>query len=128
MLLPYHQRGKVEFRNDRWRLSGGGALQTYMRIFGQEGLGRPDADAKTEINLLQKFLARKLDAADVPEVKALIVFTNDEVELDVDELPIPAMKLKKLKEFMRLNSKNRALSADQIEEELQQSPSRPDEN
>jgi hypothetical protein len=35
VLLPYHQRGQVIFRKNRWRLSGGGFAQSYMRIFGQ---------------------------------------------------------------------------------------------
>jgi hypothetical protein len=116
VLIPYHQRGKVEFRNNRWRLSGGGILQGYMRIFGQEGLGKPHAEAQAEINSLQKFLTKKLDSVDAPEVKALIVFTNDEVELDAGESPIPAMKLKQLKEFMRRESKIRVLSSDRIVE------------
>jgi hypothetical protein len=114
VLVPYQQSGKVEFRNNRWRLSGGGFLQKYMRIFGQEGLGKPHAEVQSEINALQKFLEKKLDSADVPEVGGLIVFTNEELELEAGESPIPALKLKQLKEFMRQGAKNRVLSGDQI--------------
>ncbi|HZM21754.1 MAG TPA: hypothetical protein VFC02_08420, partial [Anaerolineales bacterium] len=35
VILPYHQPGQVTFKKNRWRLSGGGFLQSYMRIFGQ---------------------------------------------------------------------------------------------
>ncbi len=114
VLIPYHQSGKVEFRNNRWRLSGGSLLHKYLRVFGQEALGKPQAEAQTEINSLQKFLNKKLDSVDVPEVKALLVFTNDEVELDAGDSPIPALKLKQLKEFMRRESKIRVLSSDRI--------------
>lgn len=38
VLLPYHQRGRVTYHKNRWRMSGGGFLQGYMRLFGQEGL------------------------------------------------------------------------------------------
>jgi len=44
VIMPYHQRGQVTFKKNRWRVSGGGFLQNYMRIFGQEGLGRPDIE------------------------------------------------------------------------------------
>jgi hypothetical protein len=115
VLLPYHQRGRVEFKNNRWRLSGGGLLQGYMRIFGQEGLGQPHADAKSEVSSLQKFLEKRLDPADVPEVQALVVFTNDDIELQANEAPIPVLKLKQLKDFMRQHSKNRVISSQDIQ-------------
>ncbi len=114
VLLPYHQRGKVEFKKNRWRMSGGGFLQSYMRIFGQESIGRPDLDAANEIITLQKFLAKKLDEADIPEIKSILVFTNDEVELEIGDSPIPALNLKQLKEFLRQGTKNRVLTNEQI--------------
>ena len=114
VLLPYHQRGNVSFEKNRWKLKGGGFLQGYMRIFGQEGLGRPELDAENEVQTLNKFFAKKLEESDIPEIKPILVFTTDEVELDAGESPIPALKLKQLKEFMRQGGKNRALSTDQI--------------
>ena len=115
-LLPYHQRGKVAFVKNRWKMSGGGFLQSYMRIFGQESLGRPEIDAENEVQTLKKFFAKKLDGANIPEIKPVLVFTNDEVELDAGESPIPAMKMKQLKEFMRQGGKNRTLSSGQLVE------------
>jgi hypothetical protein len=85
-----------------------------MSIFGQEGLGRPDVDAETEVQTLKKFFAKKLDESAIPEIKPILVFTNDEVEIDAGDSPIPAMKLKQLKEFMRQGGKNRILSNEQI--------------
>ena len=114
VLLPYHQRGSITFEKNRWKMKGGGFLQTYMRIFGQENLGRPELDAENEVKALQKFFAKKLDESSIPEIKPILVFTTDEVELDAGESPIAAMKLKQLKEFMRQGGKNRALTNDQI--------------
>jgi len=114
VLLPYHQRGQITYDKNRWKLRGGGFLQGYMRIFGQEGLGRPDLDAENEVQTMKKFLAKKLDESDIPEIKPILVFTTDEAELDAGESPIPALKLKQLKEFMRQGGKNRALSNEQI--------------
>jgi len=114
VLVPRHQRGTVQYKNGRWRLSGGGFLQGYMSIFGQEGLGKPHVDARDEVAALQKFLTKRLEPQDVPEVRALIVFTQEFLELDADESPVPAVKLKQLKEFIRRESRNRVLSTDTI--------------
>jgi hypothetical protein len=114
VLLPYHQRGTISFEKNRWKMKGGGFLQGYMRIFGQENLGRPELDAENEVRTLQKFFAKKLEESDIPEIKPVLVFTTDEVELNAGDSHIAAMKLKQLKELMRQGGKNRALSNDQI--------------
>jgi len=114
VLLPYHQRGSISFEKNRWKMKGGGFLQGYMRIFGQENIGRPELDAENEVKTLQKFFAKKLDGANIPEIKPILVFTTDEVELNAGESPVAALKLKQLKEFMRQGGKNRALNAEQI--------------
>ncbi|RJP54330.1 MAG: hypothetical protein C4586_00015 [Anaerolineaceae bacterium] len=115
-LLPYHQRGKITFTKNRWKMSGGGFLQGYMRIFGQEGIGRPDIEAENEVRVLKSFFVKHMDEADIPEINPILVFTSEEVELESGDSPIPAMKLKQLKEFMRQGSKNRILSSLQIEQ------------
>ena len=71
VLLPYHQRGQVTFRKNRWQMSGGGFMQGYMRIFGQEGIGRPDLDAEGEASAVQKYLAKQLNGSELPEIKAM---------------------------------------------------------
>jgi hypothetical protein len=116
VLLPYHQRGKISFVKNRWRMTGGGFMQSYMRIFGQESLGRPDFDAENEIRTLDKFFAKNLDGDFHPEVKAILVFTSVQVEIEANDSPIPALNLKQLKEFMRQGGKNRILSSSQIEQ------------
>jgi hypothetical protein len=114
-LLPYHQRGRVTYKNNRWRLSGGGFMQSYMRIFGQEGLGRPDLEADGEIRSLKKFFLQHMDESEIPEIQVALVFTNDTLEVESEDSPLPALKLKRLKEFMRQKSKNRALSPEQMD-------------
>jgi len=114
VLIPYHQKGKVAFVKNRWKMSGGGFLQGYMRIFGQESLGRPEIDAENEVQTLNKFFAKKLDGTFTPEVRPILVFTSDEVEIEPGESPIPALNLKQLKEFLRQGGKNRSMSNDHI--------------
>ncbi len=114
VLLPFRQNGKVEFNGGRWKLSGGGFIQTYMKIFGQEGLGKPEAEANAEIASVQKFLEKNLEGQEIPKVNALLIFTSDDIVIDVTDSPFPAMKLKQLKEFIRQESKTRKLSSLQL--------------
>lgn len=115
VLIPYHQRGQVTYRKDRWRMSGGGFLQNYMRLFGQEGLGRPDLEAESEINSLRKSLAADLAEDEIPEINAVLVFTADGINIEAEDAPMPGLPLKKLKEFMRIRAKEKPITAQDLE-------------
>jgi hypothetical protein len=116
LLMPYHQRGQVTYKKKRWQIGGGGFLQSYMRIFGQESLGRPDVEIDSELNLLKRHFAKHMDESQIPEIKPLIIFTNDETEINVTDTPVPAMKLKQMKDFIRQKGKGNALSSIRLEE------------
>ncbi len=112
VLMLYHQRGRIVFEKNRWRVKGGGIMQSYMRVFGQEGLGRPEIEARNEVDALKKALAREMgEAGQVPPVQAALIFTSDDAQVEAGESPLPAMPLKKLKDFMRQKAKDRALPA-----------------
>ena len=96
---------KESLADERRRIPAG-----YMRIFGQEGLGRPDIEIDNEINTLKKYLAKHMDEAEIPEINALMVFTNDDVEIDARGRPFPALKLKQLKDFIRQKVKEKTIS------------------
>jgi hypothetical protein len=112
VVIPYHQRGKVTYTKNRWRLSGGGFVQSYMTIFGQEGLGRPDVEAASQIDAVTKYLKARLEDAALPPIGAALVFTNDNIEIDVADPPMPAVQLKKLKDFMRQKTRGNPISSD----------------
>jgi hypothetical protein len=114
VVMPYNQRGQVEFKKNRWRLSGGGFLQSYMRIFGQEGMGRPDYEIENEVKALKKYLVKHMDESEIPEINALMVFTNENVDVDAADSPIPALKLKQVKEFIRQKAKEKKFPAESI--------------
>jgi hypothetical protein len=113
-LLPYHQRGSLSYEKNRWRLRGGGFMQRYMTIFGQEGLGRPDLEAATQIQAVRSHLSQKMGEDAVPPVNAVLVFTNDGAQIDASGAPLPAVQLKKLKDFLRQKSKESPLPADVV--------------
>ena len=96
-------------------MSGGGFLQGYMRIFGQESIGRPDIEIDGEIDAVKKYFAKKMEESEIPEINTIMVFTSDNVEIvSAEESPVPAMKLKEVKEFFRKKAKEKSLSALQL--------------
>jgi len=121
-LMPYHQSGVILYEKKRWKSKGGGFLQSYLRLFGQENMGRPEIESETEIESTRKYLIKILpEATEIPPVQALLLFTSPKVELKVVDAPLPAITPKDLKEFMREKSKEnqiRDLTLDAIREAL----------
>jgi hypothetical protein len=107
VILINRQNGKATFEKNRWKMNGGGFMQGYMRLFGQETIGRPDAEADSDVKSLQKEFAKHMDSEAIPPISAALVFMGADVELDVEQSPMPAMKIKQLKDFMRQKSKER---------------------
>lgn len=123
VILPYHQPGKVTYAKKRWRLHGGGILQGYLRLFGQEGLGRPDLESGAEADSIKRYLSRLLpEATELPPVKPLLLFLNPKVELDLEEPPIAAILVKDLKDFLREQARGKPISAATLEKIRQALP------
>jgi len=109
-LLPYYQSGVIVYEKKRWKSKGGGFLQSYLRLFGQENMGRPEIESETEIEATKRYLIKILpEGTEIPPVKALLLFTSPKVELKVVDAPLPAITPKDLKEFLRDNSKEQPL-------------------
>lgn len=102
VLLPYYQRGAITFSKGRWRQRGGGVLYQYLKIFAQEGLGRPDLEVQTEIEAVAGQLKKAMPDEPLPPIQAALVFTHDEARIDIpsDATPpaetVTAGDLKKL--------------------------------
>lgn len=116
ILEPRHQRGKVTYARNRWRLTGGGFMQAYMSLFGQEGLGRPDIDIANDTNTLQKYLSKRMEGTEIPPIQAALIFTSDAAEVDAADAPAPTLKIKQLKEFMRQRIKERPVAQLAVEQ------------
>ena len=114
VLLPFHQSGQVTFKKNRWRMSGGSAFTKYMRIFGQESLGRPDIEVDSEVSGVKKFFQKAFEGSSIPEVNVLMVFTSDTVEIDAGDSNVQVMKLKQIKDFFRQKAKEKTISSTQL--------------
>ena len=115
-ILPFYQGGKITFDGKRWRSRGGGLARSYMRLFGQENMGRPDMDAATETKTLAVYLRRILpEGIGFPEVHSALLFTDPNVDLQSADSPIPAMTPKDLKDFLKGRAKENPLPPLQLD-------------
>jgi hypothetical protein len=115
ILSVKYQKGKITFSNGRWHQKGG---NLYLKIFGQEGLGRPDLELGFEVEKINKYL-KKILPDDQLNSKTALIFSNEKTEIQLDESqnPLaPTLHISKLKEFIRKNAKNKPISMEKLEE------------
>jgi hypothetical protein len=113
LLAPYTQSGKISFQSEkkRWVHKGG---NIYMKLFAQEGLGRPDQEVTASLVDLKKFITKVEPISGLPEPRAALVFVNPKVEVDAQNASIPTLALDKLKDFLRRQAKEARLPIDSI--------------
>lgn len=116
VIMPYYQKGKIIYEKGRWKQLGGGFKGWYMRVFAQEGIGRPDMEAREEVVSLTRFLSKSLPDQTIPEPRTVLVFTNEKADLAVGDPPILTIALKKLKETIRKSGKENSLSPELIQQ------------
>ncbi len=110
VLQPYHQMGKIVYEKNRWKQKGGSFLQKYLRLFGQENIGRPDLEIESELDSMRKYLQKKMPDAELPPVQAALVFMHEKAEIAAEEAPIPTLLAKDLKDYLRKTTKGKALT------------------
>ena len=116
VLLPRHQRGTIVYEKGRLKQRNLGFIQGYLKIFGQEGIGRPDLEAVMEVDAVKKFLKKKLGDAEIPPIQVALIFTDERAFLETEESPIPVMPPKKLKEFIRRAAKQKPITTLKLSE------------
>lgn len=98
VLVPQYQGGFITFENNHYRQQG---VKLFGRLVGQEGLGRPEAEAKAYQDDMIRFLKKNMGDEKMPEVQSLIVFTSPKASVQAQEAPIPTMHVDKLKDYIR---------------------------
>ncbi len=113
ILQPYFQKGTITYdeSHKRWKQKGGNA---YMKVFAQEGLGRPDLEVRSNEDAMTSYLHKQLGDTEIPAVKAALIFTNNKVEIDAQNAPIPTISNEKLKDLIRRKAKEEPASMEQI--------------
>jgi hypothetical protein len=121
-LLPYNQAGRLYYdeQRNRWRQKGGNA---FLKLFGNEGLGRPDMEAKYAQSDLVSYVKKLgLDPAPLTN-NVILVFTNAKADISIENSPSFAVTGEKLKEFLRKKMKENPVSVEWISTLLSKLPS-----
>ncbi|HEY4694198.1 MAG TPA: hypothetical protein VIH16_12230 [Bellilinea sp.] len=103
-IVPTPVGGKITYDESkgRFRQKGG---NFYLKLFGQDSIGRPELDAQYALNDLMKSFKKNAPELALPDPQAVVVFTNPKVEVDVVDSPTPAVHIDKLKDFIRKQPK-----------------------
>lgn len=107
VIQPKYQSGTISYSNGRYRQKGG---NMYLKIFGQDGLGRPDLEAQAETAKVRNYLSKLLPAEKIPNINAVLAFIHPKVSLVQPEGELPAypfVAMDKLKEVVRKSSKGK---------------------
>ena len=114
-LIPVSVPGKISYdeKRKRFKQSGGNA---FMKIFGQENIGRPDLDARYSTEDIAKYLNKNFSEIQFPEPQAIIVFTNPNATIeDTSASPYPALPVEKVKDYIRKMAKEHPAPMDAIQ-------------
>ncbi len=113
IIEAYYQRGNINYKNGRWQQKGGGFMLQYMKLFGQEGLGRPDLEIKANLENINNLFKKEL-GEEAPAVNVALVFTDERAVINAEDAPYPTVKPKDLKEHLRKSAKAKLFSPAQI--------------
>ena len=58
--------------------------------------------------------ANKLGEGELPPIQPVMVFTNEKATVNVEDAPVSVMQIKKLKDFVRKNSKDKTLTPEEV--------------
>jgi hypothetical protein len=96
-LIPKSQETPVSLKNGKWKHQ-----RSILRAWlgREETLGDPGAEANEAIADIQKMIAAKAPDLKVP-VRAVIVFTNPKVQLDIEPSPFTVLRPEELKNWER---------------------------
>jgi len=120
-LIPISVGGTITFDEQKMRFRQKGG-NFYLKLFGQENLGRPELDARYVVSDFAKFASKNFPEIEIPEVQPVLVFTNKKATLDLADSPLPAVPLEKLKDFIRKRSKEVTVPAAVVQQLLKTLP------
>lgn len=121
IISPMYQSGSISFDGKRYRQTG---VRFFSRLFGQEGVGRPELDAQGFLNDYARFVDKNLKDATLPEPSALIVFTNPQTTVaKMEEAPFPTFSAEKMKDFIRRKAKEQFAAPEKIQPLIDALPS-----
>lgn len=85
----------------------------FIRLFADENLGAPASEVQKGVKKLGKLLEKHLPAEEIPDIQPLIIFSNKDAHLYVNNPVVPVMRSNELKTYLREENKTKNISAPQ---------------
>lgn len=93
------QGGEVAYEGSRWSHNQRGKF--FRQFVGQERLGEPHVQAEQEVARLERYLKTEMEDANRVPVRGVIVFVNEDVQVEAYQSPVPAFYRKNVKDWLR---------------------------
>jgi len=91
---------RFTYKNGRWREMIG--IGRALRYIVEEHLGDPFKSATNAAQLLEERVDQMLEGKSRVPVRAVVVFTHPAAQIDVENPPVPACMLEKLKKHVQI--------------------------
>lgn len=117
ILVPYPMRGKIIYNEDRQRWKNVGS-NLLAKFYGRDSLGKPNQDIDKGIKQLQNEF-KKIPEFEIPEIKSVLVFTNQDAEVDAENAPIHTLHARQLKKLIRKEAKGDQTLAASVSKTIQ---------
>lgn len=93
------EKGEVTVSGEKWRQKL--SAWRVLTFLGREGLGNPTREAQYQVQQVQRLINERAEAPIDASVDGVIAFLADQVELNVEDTPVPVVRGAKLKGFLR---------------------------
>ena len=98
VLTALGQDGTIHYDGTKFRRNF--SLGRVLRFMGEEGMGKPFAEAQAQVQAIQTLLD-EAGLGDELEIQNIVVFFNPRAQLDVSDPPVPVVLPKDLKKAIR---------------------------
>ncbi len=100
------EAGRVIIEGSQWRQPF--SIMRLLHVFGQEGIGNPEREARANAEKMRRFIAKALPDLEV-DLQPAVFFADKRVKLEQNNPTLPIIIGKDLKKFLRKQVQERAL-------------------
>ena len=102
IIEPFHQKSTIEYTDGRFRQKGGGFLLGYLKVFAQEGLGRPEMEIRADHSALWSWLKKNgIELESPDQINVALAFYDPKAQLIPNDCPYPMVNIDNLKTAIR---------------------------
>ncbi len=106
------QEGSISCRGEKWHRPFN--WRYLWRLLSQESLGNPTRQVNKEVDKVRRFLGDRVPDDKIP-IHPLVVFTDPNAHLEVDDPTVPVLHLRDLKAYLRDFPQGEAIPAKTLE-------------